>query len=135
MEQGAGLWSGFGTTADSKEESIQDKNGNQWTEGPVEEQNGLETRKVKQRSTSKDRMEFCLREQGVGDERGKVPVSVRQGKEFINGKIQLRVRREENVGDIVEPDEFRNSSLLHKYSRTTIGFGILSNRVWKLNAI
>ena len=91
MEQGAGLWSGFGTTADSKEESIQDKNGNQWTEGPVEEQNGLETRKVKQRSTSKDRMEFCLREQGVGDERGKVPVSVRQGKEFINGKILLHL--------------------------------------------
>ena len=57
----------------------------------MEEQNGLETRKVKQRSASKDRTEFCLREQGVGDERGKVPVSVRQGKEFINGKILLRL--------------------------------------------
>ena len=46
------LHSECGAAAESKEESIRDRNGNQWTEGPVEERNGSEMRKVKQRSAS-----------------------------------------------------------------------------------
>ena len=65
-------------------------------------------RKVKQRSASIMGMEFRLREQGIGDESGKVPVSVWRGEEFVNGEIQLRVRREENVGDVMETDKFCN---------------------------
>ena len=77
----------------------------------MEERDGSETRKVKQRSASIMGMEFCLRERGVGDESGKVLVSVRRSEEFVNGEIQLRVRREENVGDVVETDEFCNKNL------------------------
>ena len=53
--------------------------------------------------------EFRLRERGVGDECGKVLVSVWRGEEFVNGKIQLGVRGKENVGDIMERHEFRNT--------------------------
>ena len=106
------LRSECGAAAESKEENIQDRNGNQWTEGPVEERDGSETRKVKQRSASIMGMEFRLRERGVGDESGKVPVSVWRSKEFVNGEIWLRVRREENVGDVVKANEFHNITLL-----------------------
>ena len=97
--------------AESKEENIRDRNGNQRTKGLVEERDGSETRKVKQRSASIMGMEFCLRERGVGDESGKVLVSVQRSEEFVNGEIQLRVRREENVGDVMETDEFCNKNL------------------------
>ena len=60
------LHSECGAAVESKVESIWDRNGNQWTEGLVEEQDRLETRKVKQRSTSITGTEFCLRERGVG---------------------------------------------------------------------
>ena len=93
---------------DSKEESIRDRNGNQWTKGPVEERDRSETRKVKQRSASIMGTEFCLREQGVGDKRGKVPITVRQGEEFVDGEVWLGVGGKENVGDIVEAGEFHN---------------------------
>ena len=51
-------------------------NGNQRTEGPVEERDRSETRKVKQRSASIMGVEFHLREQGIGHECRKVPVLV-----------------------------------------------------------
>ena len=70
------LHSKCGVAAESKEKSIQDENGNQQTEGPVEERDRSETRKVKQRRTSITGMGFCLRERGIGDELRKVPVSV-----------------------------------------------------------
>ena len=54
-----------------------------------------------EKNTSKNGMEFHLREQGVGDESGKVLILVQRGKEFIDRKIQVSVRREENVRDIV----------------------------------
>ena len=68
-------------------------------------------RKVKQEDESKNRAGFCLRERVIGDECGLVPKSVRQGKEFINGKVRRVVRGEENVGDIVKGHEFRNITL------------------------
>ena len=43
----------------------------------------IKMRKVKQEDTFKNGMEFHLRERGVGDECGKVPVLVRGGEEFI----------------------------------------------------
>ena len=70
------LCSNCGAAAESNGESIRDRNGNQQTEGLVEEQDGSETRKVKQRSASIMGMEFCLGERGVGDESGKVLVLV-----------------------------------------------------------
>ena len=75
----------------------------------MEERDGSETEKVKQRSAPITGTGFHLRKQGVGDKCGKVSVSVQQGKEFINGEIWLRVRGEENVGNIVEADKFHNS--------------------------
>ena len=56
------LCSECGAAAESKEENIQDRNGNQQTEGLVEERDGSETRKVKQRSTSILGAGFHLRE-------------------------------------------------------------------------
>ena len=81
------LCSECGAAVESKEESIQDKNGNQRTKGPVEEQDGSETRKVKQRSASILGAGFRLRERGIGNECGKVPVLFWRGEEFIDGKI------------------------------------------------
>ena len=78
----------------------------------MEERDGSEMRKVKQRSTSIMGTGFHLREQADGGESGKVLVSVRRGEEFVDGEIQLRVRREENVGDIMKADEFHNSVFL-----------------------
>ena len=102
------LHSECGAAVESKEESIQDENGNQQTEGLVEERDGSETRKVKQGRSSIMEMGFHLREQGIGDKSGKVPVLVRRSEEFVNGEIRLRVRRQENVGDVVKADKFRN---------------------------
>ena len=45
-------------------------------------------------------MEFCLREQGIGGECGKVLVLVQRGEEFVDEEIWVSVGREENVGDI-----------------------------------
>ena len=53
-----------------------------------------------ERSASKSGMEFHLRERGIGDECGKVPVLIWGGEEFADEEIQVSVRREENVGDI-----------------------------------
>ena len=54
-----------------------------------------------EQSASKNGTGFRLREQGVGDECGKVPVPVREGEEFVNGEIWVSVGRKENVGDII----------------------------------
>ena len=72
---------------ESKEESIRDINGNQWTEGPVEERDGSEMRKVKQRSASIMGMGFRLREWADGGKSRKVLVSVQRGEEFVDGEI------------------------------------------------
>ena len=69
----------------------------------------IKTGKVKQDDATKNRMEFRLREQGVGDECGLVPKSVWRGKEFFDGEIRLSVRGKENVGDIVELHKFCNT--------------------------
>ena len=106
------LHSECGAAVESKEESIQDENGNQWTEGLVEEQDGSEMRKVKQGRSSIMGTGFCLRERGIGDESGKVPVLVWRSEEFVNGEIWLRVRRQEKVGDVVKANEFHNITLL-----------------------
>ena len=86
---------------ESKEESIQYM---KWR--PAGRRTGgrvkwIKTRKVKQEDAFKNGTEFCLRERGVGDECGKVPVPVWGGEEFVDGEIQLSVGRKENVGDVV----------------------------------
>ena len=106
------LHSKCGAAVESKEESIRDENGNQRTEGLVEERDGSEMRKVKQERSSIMGTGFHLREQGIGDESGKVPVLVWRSEEFVNGEIRLRVRRQENVGDVVKANEFHNITLL-----------------------
>ena len=58
-------------------------------------------RKVKQEDASKNGTEFHLWKQGIGDECGLVLMSVRRGKELLNGQIRLSVGGEENVGNIV----------------------------------
>ena len=58
----------------------------QRTSGGVKQ---IRTRKVKQRNASKNGTEFCLREQGIWDEWGKVLVLVQRGEEFIDREIQL----------------------------------------------
>ena len=45
-----------------KGKTYEDKNGDQWTEGPVEEQDGSKTRKVKQEDASKYRNGPVLQE-------------------------------------------------------------------------
>ena len=72
-----------------KEESIRDM---KWKPVDQRASRGAEqirTGKVKQRSISKNRTEFCLWEQGIGDECGKVPVLVQGGEELVNGEIRL----------------------------------------------
>ena len=104
--------------AESKRESIWDikwKPADRRTGGGAE---WIRTRKAKQGNSSKSRTGFCLREWGIGDECGKVPVPVWRSEEFVNGEIQLGVRRKENVGDVVEGHEFHNiisqcSQLIH----------------------
>ena len=49
---------------------------------------------VKQEDASKNRVEFILGKQGIGDECGLVPKLVRQGKEFVYGEIWWVVRGE-----------------------------------------
>ena len=87
--------------AESKEENMRyemETNGlkDRWRSKTEQDEKG-ETEKRK----SKNGMEFCLREQGIGDECGKVLVSVWRGKEVVHGEIWVSVRRKENVGDVV----------------------------------
>ena len=51
-------------------------NGDQRTEGPVEEQSGSRMRKVKQEDASIVGTEFCLEEGGVGNKCGLIRMSV-----------------------------------------------------------
>ena len=77
-----------------------EQNGNQWSDQLVVEQKRKETEMV-----------FCLREWGVGGERGKVMKLVQWCKEFCKGKVWGFIGREENVGDIVEANEFCNRTI------------------------
>ena len=72
----------------------------------------IKTGKVKQDDATKNRTEFHLRDQGIGDECGLVPKSVWRGEEFFDGEIWLSVGGKENVGDIMELHEFHNITLL-----------------------
>ena len=95
-------------------------NGDQRAEGPVEEQNRLRQGRRNKRDISRKGMGFCLREWGVWDKCGKVPVSVGWGEEFVNGEVWLRVRGKENVGYVVCQYKFCNSkSRVNKISHCT----------------
>ena len=53
-------------------------------------------------------MEFCLREQGIWDKRGKVTETFQGGEEFLDGKVWWIVGGQENIGDILCSNKFHN---------------------------
>ena len=84
-----------------KRKTYEELNGDQRAEGPMEEQSGSKTRKVKQEDASNCGTEFRSREWGVRDECGQIEMSVRRSEEFVDGKIECFVGGEENVGYVV----------------------------------
>ena len=84
-----------------KRKTYERLNGDQRTEGPVEERNGSRMRKVKQEDASIIGTGFRLMERGVWDKCGQIGVSVRSSEEIIDGEIGWSVGGEENVGYVV----------------------------------
>ena len=82
-----------------KRKTYERLNGDQQTEGPVEERDGSRTRKVKQEDASIIGTGFRLR--GVWDECGQIGVSVRRGEEIVDGEIGSSIGGKENVGYVV----------------------------------
>ena len=54
-------------------------------------------------------MEFHPREQGVGNERGKVMKPIWGGEEFCKRNMEWFIRGKEDVGNIIDADKFCDS--------------------------
>ena len=89
---------------ESKVENIWDKNEMEWKPSVQSTGGGLGI----EQEGKETEMVFHLREQGIGDECGKVTKPIWWGKEFHDGDMQRFVRGEENVGDVVKANKFHN---------------------------
>ena len=94
-----------GSTVYSKKENIWEI---EWR--PADRRAGGRAKWIKEEKGETEKIhlgvEFCLG--GVWDESGQVPISVWRGEEFVDEKVGLWVGREENIGDVVQGDEFCN---------------------------